>query len=383
MPNRDFIRLRFTEPKMLADTETAEVKLYGQVIRDRREEWKWSKEDKSASDFDKAIKDVLADGAKKLKLRINSPGGVVNEAVAMRSILCDAGFEEINIKIEGMCASAATILATIPGAHVSIAPGSQYMIHRCWTIAIGNANDMQKVIEDLHSLDRQVIEMYEQRTGQEYDTLKEWMDATKWFTAKEAVESGFADEVSKEKQTQAVACVTSDMMAAMRELYASVPDEITVSNEPTPKAASGSSEKYKSQEGGKNQMDIKDITMEQLQSQNPTLCKDIADAAIAEERQRVQDIDDMTIAGYEDMAAKAKADGTSAIDFHKSIVQAQREKGKKHLANRAAEVADACKVSGSDPETNDGADYETQMTALVNDAKAIAESVRNGDGGMY
>lgn len=130
-------------------------------------------------------------------------------------------------------------------------------------------------------------------------------------------------------------------------------------------------------------MDIKDITMEQLQSQNPTLCKDIADAAIAEERQRVQDIDDMTIAGYEDMAAKAKADGTSAIDFHKSIVQAQREKGKKHLANRAAEVADACKVSGSDPETNDGADYETQMTALVNDAKAIAESVRNGDGGMY
>ena len=381
MPNRDIIRLRFTEPKMLSDTETAEVKLYGQVIRDRREEWKWSKEDKSASDFDKAIKEVLADGAKKLKLRINSPGGVVNEAVAMRSILCDAGFDEINIKIEGMCASAATIIATIPGAHVSIAPGSQYMIHNCWTIAAGNANDMQKVIEDLRSLDQQVIEMYEQRTGQQYDTLKEWMDATKWFSAKEAVESGFADEVSQEKQTQAVACVTSDMMTAMRELYASVPDEITVSNEPTAEAASGSAENKNPKEEEKKQMDINDITMEQLREQNPTLCSAIADAAIAEERQRVQDIEDMTIAGYEDMAAKAKADGTSAIEFHKSVVKAQREKGKKHLASRAEETADAAKIAGGDAKDNDAADEEAQMNAFAEEAKKIAAAIGDENGG--
>ncbi len=383
MPNHDFIRLRFTEPKMLVDAETAEVKLYGQVIKDRPENYKWSKEDKSATDFENAIKEAKGNGAKKLLLRINSPGGIVDEAVAMRSILADADFEQVDIRIEGLCASAATIVATLPGAKVSIAPGSQYMIHNAWTIAWGNANDLGSVIEELRNTDEMIRDMYAQRTGQKDEQIKEWMDATKWFSAKDAVSYGFADEIREGKKTQAAACVTSEMMDAMRGLYAFVPDQITVSNEPTAEAASGSTENKNPKEEEKKQMDIKDITMEQLREQNPTLCKAISDAAVAAERQRVQDIDDLTLAGYEDMAAEAKANGTSALDFQKNIVKAQREKGKKFLTDRAAETASASKVTGGDPKTNDGAAEEGELKNLVNDAAEIAKKLNVSDGGMY
>ena len=124
MPNRDFFRIRFSAPRMNAADSEAEIMLYGEIIQDMPEDWKWSKEDKSAADFDKAIKAARDGGARKLLLRINSPGGIVSEAVAMRSILCAAGFENITVRIEGLCASAATIIAAIPGAHVQIAPGS-------------------------------------------------------------------------------------------------------------------------------------------------------------------------------------------------------------------------------------------------------------------
>ena len=104
--NRDLFRLQFTQPQMSADGAEAEVLLYGEIIKYRPELFKDSPEDKSAIEFDKAIKAVREQGAKKLLLRINSPGGIVTEAIAMRSILCSAGFEAISIRIEGLCASA-------------------------------------------------------------------------------------------------------------------------------------------------------------------------------------------------------------------------------------------------------------------------------------
>lgn len=130
---RDAFRLAF-RANMSAESDTGELMLYGEITQNVP---KWYKDnypdDKSAIDFDKAVKDLKKAGAKKLLLRINSPGGVVNEAIAMRAIITGAGFENIDVHIEGMCASAATILASIPDAHVSIAPGSEYMIHNPWT----------------------------------------------------------------------------------------------------------------------------------------------------------------------------------------------------------------------------------------------------------
>ena len=161
---RDAFRLAF-RANMSAESDTGELMLYGEITQNLP---KWYKDkypdDKSAIDFDKAVKDLKKAGAKKLNLRINSPGGVVNEAIAMRAIITGAGFENISIHIEGMCASAATILASIPDAHVSIAPGSEYMIHNPWTYAAGSAADLEKAAEHLHQLEDTTRGFYVQKT---------------------------------------------------------------------------------------------------------------------------------------------------------------------------------------------------------------------------
>ena len=122
MPNREVFHLAHKIRMSAEDSESAELMLWGEIIPDLPKYYKEQyPNDKSSSDFDRDIKELREKGVKKLLMRINSPGGIVTESVAMRSILANAGFEEINIRIEGLCASAATNIATLPGAHVQIA----------------------------------------------------------------------------------------------------------------------------------------------------------------------------------------------------------------------------------------------------------------------
>ena len=87
---REILRIAHSVRMSTEDTELAEVMLYGEIVQDYSKYYKEQyPNDKSASDFANEINKVRADGAKKVLLRINSPGGIVFEAVAMRSILVD------------------------------------------------------------------------------------------------------------------------------------------------------------------------------------------------------------------------------------------------------------------------------------------------------
>lgn len=421
---RDIFRLAYNVQMEAEDSDTAEAMLYGEIVEDGPKWWKWSEEDKSAADFDKAIKDVLKAGAKKLLLRINSPGGVCTESVAMRSILANAGFEEINIRIEGMCASAATDIATLPGAHVAIAEGSEYMIHNPWCYALGNANELEHTIDRLRNIEKMSRGFYMKRTGQAEEQIKEWMDAETWFTADQAVEYGFADEVLAAEvkgETPAAACVTSRVMATMRNLYKAVPEQIaemqeggifiegeegrefilppgqlemTVQN--LAKAAqaalqnvsheapvAGASTEINQHEEENPTMDIKGINVDQLRAENPALLEQIQQSAIAAERTRQDEIDALTDPGYEELAAQAKANGTSPADFVKQLVQAKKAKGAGFMAARQQETAPAQNVTGGAPADN----HKTEEQEIQENAKAIAEYAKgyagSGDATMY
>lgn len=383
MPKRDCFSLVASAPRMSADGEEAEVMLYGEIVQDYGKFYKeFYPNDKCAADFDAAIKEVKKSGAKRLRLRINSPGGIVTQAVAMRGILTGAGFDEINIRIEGMCASAATIIATIPGVHVSITPGSEYMIHNPWTFAWGNAADMEHEAEHLRALEKTARGFYAAKTGKEDEQIRNWMDAETWFTAEEAVANGFADELAQETSAEeAAACVSAEVMAAMKDMYSHIPEcvHITqiVSTEPKAVAAEGATENNENAQGGKN-MNIKDITQEELSAQNPELCNALMQSAIQAERQRMQDIDDLTLDGeeYRRMAADAKKNGTSAADFQKQIVQYQRNQKAAFLKNRQNETAPAANVSGGAAEDEDEKKTEeAEMKAYQAEMKEIFANV--------
>ena len=421
---RDFFHLGYRVKQQAEGGDTAEVLLYGQIINDMPEAWKWSKEDKSAANFDKAIKEVREKGATKLLLRINSPGGVCTEAVAMRAILAGAGFDEINIRIEGMCASAATDIATLPGAHVAICEGSEYMIHNPWCFAMGNASDMENTAERLRAIEAVSRGFYAKKSGQSDEQIKTWMDAEKWFTAEEAVEYGFADELitaEAQSETPAAACATSREMETMRALYKAVPENIPIRQEPAAGGMPEPAERFLEREGGRdfiispeqrqkirdyirqivsneapvagdsteihheedNSMDIKDINVDQLRAENPALLEQIQQAAVAAERQRQDDIDALTDPGYEDLAAQAKANGTSPEEFVRQLVAAKKQKGPDFMAARQKETAPAKNIAGG--AAGDDKDTEEQEIKqyAASMAKYAKEYAGNADGDMF
>ncbi len=399
MAKRDIFRLAYQVSMLADDGDTAEVMLYGEIIQDGPKWWKWSQEDKSAAEFDKAIKEVKEKGARKLLLRINSPGGICTEAAAMRTILIAAGFEEITIRIEGLCASAATYLATIPGATVQIGDGSEYMIHRPWGGCLGTAEDMEKYAVRLRNTENTSRGFYTAKTGQSEEQVKAWMDAETWFTAEEAVKYGFADEILRAEtkdKLPAAACVSSAAMAAMKALYQAVPEQIAVIEDPKEDAgepaqttvtngtpvAGAPSENITNEEETQN-MELKELTAEEIKAQNPALFNQMRESAFQEERQRVEDIDALTLPGYESMAAEAKKNGTSALEFQKQVVAAQKKKGSDFLQQRKAETKDAQDVKGSVAPSGQQNEQQ-EIDAFAKDIAAYANGYRgSNDASMY
>lgn len=392
---REVIKLAYNA-RMSAESDTGEVMLYGEIIQDMGVFWKmFFPSDKCASDFDRDIKQLKEDGARKLLVRINSPGGVVTEAVAMRSIIANAGFESITIRVEGMCASAATILATIPGAYVEIAPGSEYMIHNPWSGGWGNANELQRVVDHLRSIEKTTRSFYTSRTGKDDEQVREWMDNETWFTAKEAVEYGFCDAISAEgaEEMPAVACVSGREMEAMKAMYLNVPACVTVREEKAEETAennvshadpvAGTATEINNEEG--MNMDIKDISRDQLNEQNPGLMNAIREETLKAERARCQDIDALcppNNAEYQQMAEDAKRNGTSAMDFQKAIVAKMKQQGPNFMAARAAETAPAQNVGGGEP--SEGKTEDQQIEENAKEIARYAEAYAgNKTGGMF
>lgn len=130
-------------------------------------------------------------------------------------------------------------------------------------------------------------------------------------------------------------------------------------------------------------MDIKDIDMDQLRAENPALLDKIVQDAVAAERQRVEDIDALTDPGYEELAEKAKAEGTSPADFMKALVAAKKAKGAEFLAQRKEETNAAKDVAGGAPQDSARTEDE-QIDDIARDIAEYANSYRaNGDGSMF
>ena len=222
---------------------------------------------------------------------------------------------------------------------------------------------------------------YMKRTGQAEEQIKDWMDAETWFTADQAVEYGFADEVLEAEvkgETPAAACVTSRVMATMRNLYKAVPEQIAEKDAepaaPTPTVSyeapvAGASTEINQHEEEHDTMDIKDINVDQLRAENPALLEQIQQSAVAAERARQDEIDALTDPGYEELSAQAKANGTSPADFVKQLVQAKKAKGAGFMAARQRETAPAQNVPGGEPASN----HKTEEQEIQDNAKAVAE----------
>ena len=128
--------------------------------------------------------------AEKLIVHIHSPGGDVDECFGIHDILVASG-KEIETRIEGLCASIATVVS-LAGSTRLITQNSEFMIHNPWgDPGPGDAAELQKAADQMLAAENRVIDFYVFKTGAARDSIQEMMKENTYMTAEKAEELGF------------------------------------------------------------------------------------------------------------------------------------------------------------------------------------------------
>lgn len=140
-------------------------------------------------------------GIDRLTVRINSPGGMVDDAVAIHTLLNEYQATK-TVKVDGVAASAASVVAMV-GQRIEMAAGAMLMIHNPWTVAIGDGNQLRKAAEVADKYRDSLVSIYGRRTGKSAEDIAAAMAAETWYTAEEAVAAGMADGVGEAESVAA------------------------------------------------------------------------------------------------------------------------------------------------------------------------------------
>jgi ATP-dependent protease ClpP protease subunit len=146
----------------------------------------------TASDF---VAQLSAIDAAEIHLYVNSPGGEIFDGIAIHNCL-RSHTARVVVQVDSLAASIASVIA-MAGDQVVMAPHSQMMIHDGSGLAIGNAEDMREMAELLDRQSDNIAGIYAERAGGTAGQWRKRMQAETWYTAREAVEAGLADEVAK------------------------------------------------------------------------------------------------------------------------------------------------------------------------------------------
>lgn len=180
---------KFWKIKNEAGSANAELYLYGQI-----DERSWNENDKGAKEF---ADDLLACEGKDITLRINSPGGDIFAAQAIYNVL-KAYHGKVTAHIDGICASAATVVAC--GAGKVIMPrNALYMIHNPMACVFDmlDAEALSKMADTLAKVKETVVNVYKDRAGDKMsaDEIIRLMNEETWMSAEEALDKGLIDEI--------------------------------------------------------------------------------------------------------------------------------------------------------------------------------------------
>lgn len=272
------------------------------------------------TDFLNELRAIPAENA--LEISINSFGGSVYTALSIYALLKNhKGL--ITFRVDGTAMSAATIITSVPNARVVMPRGAMMMIHKVSVGIYGNADDLKKTVEDIEKLERNVLEIYVEKTGQPKEVIQALVDKETYFTAEEAVEFGLADEIDKSKviENRIEGDVVSINGLSMKaSMFAHAPKS------------------FFQYEAKKKEVPVMDL--EKLKSDYPELVQAIRNEALSEgaanERARIQAIEEIAMAGHESMVNAAKFDGvTTAEMLAIQMIKAEKVRNAKMLADRA------------------------------------------------
>jgi ATP-dependent Clp protease protease subunit len=144
------------------------------------------------------------DSEKDIHLYVNSPGGSVTAGLAvydtMQFVNCD-----VSTTCVGLAASMGQFLlcAGAPGKRYAL-PHARILMHQPLGQFQGQAADIAIQAEQIMYLKRMMAERIAFHTGQPIERIEADSDRDRWFTAAEAKEYGFIDEVIERSATVGV-----------------------------------------------------------------------------------------------------------------------------------------------------------------------------------
>ena len=170
------------------DDKVAEIRIYGQIT-----EFPWMDDEISASQIYDQLRSL---DAEEVHVRINSPGGSVFEGLAMYSLLKEFSGKVVG-HIDGIAASAATFPA-LGCDELNMCEGGQFMIHKPYTLEVGNSDEMRRTADVLDKIEAGMIALYQRKTSLPKAAIRSMVAEETWLTAEEAVGHGFVDSIAED-----------------------------------------------------------------------------------------------------------------------------------------------------------------------------------------
>jgi len=135
------------------------------------------------------------DAEKDIVFYINSPGGSVSAGMAIYDTMMLIE-PDVQTWAMGMAASMGQFLLSAgqPGKRYAL-PHARIMMHQPSGGVAGTASDIAIRAEVLNKWKREMAELTAEQTGQTVEQVTQDADRDRWFTAQEAHEYGFIDQV--------------------------------------------------------------------------------------------------------------------------------------------------------------------------------------------
>ena len=251
-----------------------------------------------------------------LHVHINSDGGDIIAGLEIyNTLLAHEG--NVRVSIGALAASMASVIA-MAGDQISIAENGFLMIHDPWSLIMGDAEEMRKAADTMDKMKASIVKAYQRQSGLDADEISQLMADESWLDAGEALDKSFVDSIDFAPEDAAVA--VNDLRAACRfdltsfqhaaVFQNSIQETIRMSQKTIP--ISGS----EGDPPASNATQVLDAERERS--------AEIMDLATAIKKRDKKD--------FFNEARKAIADGISAAEFSKSVVQSERYKSVEIIA---------------------------------------------------
>lgn len=339
----------------------AELTMYGEIVEAQPTDWFGDPIDGQfiiLSDFLKDLEEIK--GCTNLIIHINSVGGDAYASISIHNRLRELANNGMDIVciVDGVAMSGGSLIMCAADT-VKVNPSSIIMIHDCWTYVWRTANsaDLRKMADSLDVINESQAEIYVRKTGKTADEVRRMMAATTYLSGRKAVENGFADELIDDADADV------EVSADHRTLYAfgrkmpvaamgQLPEWIKThveTVETDPETDGGDIENLP-ESTGKNEGGIP-MTLEELRQSDPEVAEALLaeaqasvshDEAIAAERQRIADIDDIaSLYDAETVRAAKYGNPCTAQEMAFRAAVEMAKQGKTFASNLASDIEES------------------------------------------